>query len=141
MKKVIIVLMFLSSFCYVFSQQNTTSPTENQRIRVDKIIERLDGIVVLKPEQKEKIRQYANQFVVQRDSLRKQLQSNKQVQKLKQDIQILRQNFKKQIRDILTSEQIERLREMNKQRRENRNKNLRQTEKNDALDKVLPENE
>jgi len=126
MKKVILMMLVAFTSTMMHAQDNAAAPVKTKEAKItaeqraQKVVDKLNAIVGLSADQQQKVRTLALNRVAKMKAVRAKYKGSEDKEAAKQEMKPLRQEFKQQIKALLTPEQMAKLKAHHKANRANK---------------------
>jgi Spy/CpxP family protein refolding chaperone len=126
MKKVILMMLVAFSSTMMQAQDNTAATVKSREAKMtpeqnaQKAVDKLNAIVGLSADQQQKIRTLALDRIAKAKAVRAKYKGSEDKEAAKQEMKTLRQEFKQQVKALLTPEQMAKLKAHHKANRPNK---------------------
>jgi len=115
MKKVILMMLVAFSSTMMQAQDNNAAPAKTKEAKMtpeqnaQKAVDKLNAIVGLSADQQQKVRTLALDRIAKMKAVRAKYKGSEDKEAAKQEMKTLRQEFKQQVKALLTAEQVAKL--------------------------------
>lgn len=126
MKKVLLMMLVAMTTTLMHAQDNTAAPVKNREAKMtpeqnaQKAVDKLNAIVGLSADQQQLVRRLAFDRIAKMKTVRAKYKGSENKEAAKQEMKTLRQEFKQQVKALLTPEQMAKLKAHHKANRPNK---------------------